>query len=132
MTPPSKDLFSAPDGKVLETLTDSRTMAVAAGVTVGAAAEKALWRSGRAQFGVSAMSASGEVVYYAPKADGTADTTQPHPQFRTNRNVARAAGVVACVAGIEFSNNKEAQYGFLGAGAIFLAHIVQDVVPFLR
>lgn len=131
-TVPKAGLISPPDGKVIETLTDVRTLATVAGVTLGNAGEKALFRAGRDLFGIATPGAGGAVTYYKAKADGTADTTAPAPQFRTNRNVARAVAVVGAVAAIEYSNNAGAQFAALGAASIWFCHIVQDLVPQLR
>lgn len=132
MTMTKSQLISPADGKVVETLTDPRVLATGVGVTVAAFGEKALFKSARQLFGVATPAAGGEIKYFEAKADGSADTSKEHPQFRTNRTVARGIGVVACIAGIEFSNSAPAQYGLLGAASLFMAHIVQDAVPFLR
>jgi hypothetical protein len=124
-------LISPPDGKVIETLTDTRTLATVVGVTLGNAGEKALFRAARDLFGVAATK-DGAVVYYKAKPDGTSDTSEQHPQFRTNRNVARAVGVVGAVAAIEYTASAPAQYGALGAASIWFCHIVQDLIPQLR
>lgn len=133
----SKDkLISPPDGKVVETLTDTRVLATVAGVTLGNAGEKQLFRAARSLFGVAVPGTDGQVVYYAAKSDGTADTSNPHPQFKVNRNVARAVGVVGAVAVIEYSGEGPSagvvQFAALGAASIWFCHIVQDFVPQLR
>lgn len=131
-------LLSTPDGKVVETLTDARLIATLAGVTLGNAAEKHLFRQARSMFGVAVPGPGGTVNFYAAKADGTADTTQTSPQYRVNRNAARAAGIVGAVALIEFTGNENnpatgpAQYGLLGALSIWGCHLIQDLVPGLR
>lgn len=126
-------LLSPPDGKVVETLTDSRVLATVAGVTVGNVAEKYLYKSARQMFGVAVAAAGGAVNYYHAKPDGSADTEKgAAPQFRVNRNVARAVGVVGAVAGIEYTGSGEAQYALLGAASIWFCHILQDTIPGLR
>lgn len=125
-------LISPADGNVAETLTDARVVTTVLGVVAASAAEKAIFRSSRQMFGVATPAAGGEIKYFEAKDDGTADTSKEHPQFRTNRNIARAAGVVGCIAAIEYTNNGPAQYGLLGAGAILFAHIIQDAIPALR
>ena len=126
-------LLSPADGKVVETLTDSRVLATIAGVTLGNAAEKQVLRAGRQLFGVAVPGTGGTVKYFPAKVDGTADTAAGEsPTYRTNRNVARATGVVGAVAAIEFSNSGEVQYGLLGAASIWLCHVIQDLVPALR
>lgn len=131
-------LLSTPDGHVVETLTDPRVLATLAGVTFGNAAEKILFRQARGMFGVAVPAAGGAVNFYAAKADGTADTTQASPQYRTNRNAARAAGIVGAVALIEFTGSENnpatgpAQYALLGAASIWGCHLLQDLIPGLR
>lgn len=126
-------LISPADGRVAETLADPRVLATVLGVVAGNAVEKAAFRGSRQMFGYAVPGANGKVVYYEGKADGSgADTSKPQPQYQTNRNLARAVTVVGCVAAIEYTNNGPAQYGFLGAGAVLLAHIIQDAVPALR
>ncbi|MBX8467268.1 hypothetical protein [Deinococcus sp. RIT780] len=49
-----------------------------------------------------------------------------------NRQLARLGIVVACVAGIEYVPNGNAQYAFLGVAAVAMAHVLQDVFPAIR
>ncbi|MEF2280386.1 hypothetical protein V3W47_18995 [Deinococcus sp. YIM 134068] len=125
-------LISPPDGNVLETLTDPRVLATAGGVAAYAYGEKALYKSARNLFGIASAGEGGKVVYYAVKADGTADTSATAPQFGTNRNVARAVGIVGSVALIEYSNSAPMQYALLGGASVLLTHMLQDVIPGLR
>lgn len=125
-------LISPPDGDVVGTLTDPRVLATAGGVAVTAYAEKALYKANRGLFGIGSPGPGGRVIYYAAKADGSADTSAPAPQFGVNRNIARGVGIVGCIAAIEYSNNGPVQYGLLGGASVLLAHMLQDVVPALR
>lgn len=125
-------LLSPPDGHVVETLTDPRILATVGGVVAGNTAEKALFKGARQLFGVAAPAAGGTVKYFAAKEDGTADTSKESATYRTNRNVARAAGVIGAIAAIEYSNNGVAQYTLLGSAAVWFSHIVHDLVPALR
>lgn len=121
--------LSKPDGNILETLTDPRVMATAAGAALGAVMEKSLWTGNRDTFGISS-SENGKLKFYAPNAEGKAG--DEIPQLGTNRQLARLGIVVGCVAGIEYIPNGHAQYLFLGVAAVALAHVFQDLVPAAR
>lgn len=126
-------LLSPADGKVAETLTDARVLATVAGVTFGNVGEKYLFKTGRSLYGVAVPAAGGAVAYHPAKPDGSADTSAPaSQQFRMNRNITRAVGVVGAVAVIEYTNNGPAQYALLGGAAIWFCHLLQDTIPGLR
>ncbi|MVN89378.1 hypothetical protein GO986_21825 [Deinococcus sp. HMF7620] len=121
--------LSKPDGNILETLTDPRVLATAAGAAVGAVVEKQLWTGMRDTFGIASMQ-NGQLKFYAPDADGKAG--EEASQLGMNRQLARLGLVVGCVAGIEYVPNGTAQYAFLGIAAVAVAHILQDAFPAIR
>lgn len=121
--------LSKPDGNIIETLTDPRVLSTAAGAAAGAVLEKQLWTGMRDTFGVASLE-SGRLKFYAPDADGKAGAEAP--QLGMNRQLARLGIVVACVAGIEYVPNGNAQYAFLGVAAVAMAHVLQDVFPAIR
>ncbi|GGB80532.1 hypothetical protein [Deinococcus soli (ex Cha et al. 2016)] len=121
--------LSKPDGNIIETLTDPRVLATAAGAAVGAVIEKQLWTGMRDTFGIASLQ-GGQLKFYAPDADGKAGAEAP--QLGTNRQLARLGLVVGSVAGIEYVPNGNAQYAFLGIAAVAVAHILQDLFPAIR
>ena len=127
-----QQLISPPNGDVVGTLTDPRVLSTGVGVVGMAYAEKYLWKSARGLFGTSVPSATGRPTFYAVKPDGTTDTSAPAPKLGINRQLARGAAVVGCIAGIEFSDSAPVQYGLLGAASVLLAHVIQDAFPVLN
>lgn len=121
--------LSKPDGNIIQTLTDPRVLATAAGAAAGAVLEKQLWTSMRDTFGIASLE-NGKLKFYAPDADGKAGAEAPG--LGTNRQLARLGIVVGCVAGIEYIPNGHAQYAFLGVAAVAMAHILQDLFPTIR
>lgn len=121
--------LSKPDGNIIETLTDPRVLATAAGAAVGAVIEKQLWTGMRDTFGIASLQ-GGTLKFYAPDADGKAGVEAP--QLGTNRQLARLGLIVGCVAGIEYVPNGNAQYAFLGVAAVAAAHVFQDLFPAIR
>lgn len=119
--------LSKPDGNILETLTDPRVLATAAGAAAGAVLEKQLWTGNRATFGIASADSKGNLTFFAPTADGKVG--DPAPNLGMNRQLARLGIVVGCVAGIEYVPNGNAQYAFLGVAAVAMAHILQDAFP---
>ncbi len=123
---PTQQWLSKPDGNIIETLTDTRVLATAAGASMEAVLEKYLWTQYRSTFGI-ASSVNGTIRYYAPKADGSAGDEAP--QLGTNRQLVRLGLVALSVAGIEYIPNGRLQYVLLGVAAVSLAHIGQDLIP---
>lgn len=121
--------LSKPDGNIIQTLTDPRVLATAAGAAAGAVLEKQLWTSMRDTFGIASLE-NGKLKFYAPDADGKAGAEAS--SLGTNRQLARLGIVVGCVAGIEYIPNGHAQYAFLGVAAVAMAHILQDLFPTIR
>lgn len=119
--------LSKPDGNILETLTDPRVMATAAGAAAGAVIEKSLFVGMRDTFGIASLE-NGQMKYYAVNPEtGKAGTEAAN--LGMNRQMARLGLVVGCVAGIEYVPNGTAQYAFLGIAAVAMAHIFQDLAP---
>ena len=126
-------LLSKPDGNILELLTDPRLVATAGGAVVGAIAEKALFSSQRAAFGVATPVADGGVKYVKVDSTGKA-TSQEHQQAQQNRQLAHAGLVIGSIAAIEYIPNLPGpmQYVLFGVAVVSAAHLAQSLFPALK
>lgn len=130
MTMDTSRLISPPDGNVLETLTDSRVISTAFGAAIGAFGEKQLWISQRETFGIASLE-KGKMKFYA-QDPATKKASKEAPELGTNRQLARFGIVVACVAGIESVPDGNIQYALLGAAAVAMSHMIQDLIPAIK
>jgi hypothetical protein len=126
-------LLTKPDGNVLQTLQDSRVICTALGAAASGVLEKLAFAQPPVRKVVGfASEKDNNLVFYAPKADGTPDTSKPAPQLGVNRQLLRLAGVAGCVAVIENTNSGQLQYVALGVAAVLIARVALDAVPSLQ
>ncbi|WP_034343999.1 hypothetical protein [Deinococcus misasensis] len=127
-----KQLLSKPDGNILGLLTDPRLVSTAVGAVTGAVAEKAIFSSQRAAFGVAVPTADG--VKYKKVDQNGAVTNQDHPQAQQNRALLHAGMVIGSIAAIEYIPNLPGplQYIFFGVAVVSGAHLAQSLFPSLK
>ncbi|HEX2865357.1 MAG TPA: hypothetical protein VHN99_12370 [Deinococcales bacterium] len=127
-------LLVKPNGNAMDLLADPRVWSTAAGALVEAAAEGVAFSNLRQVFGYANTETDGTVTWHEAKPDGkgglipqTALSDTP----KTYRQVARLALVGLSALAIEHLDNGELQYALLGASAVAVAHILQDLLPAL-